>query len=117
MRELAAASAKSAFLIALFSLAANVAQAGSSAGTVTVLRAHTSAPNIVTFVAGANATRPACSSQGNEWALSLTTEGGRAMYAMLLMAMASGRTITVSGTGACTSWPDRETPGYISVEP
>ena len=107
----------SGMLAALSMLVADAAYAGSSTGLVGVLRAHTNAPNIITFSAGTNVGKPACSVIGDEWALSLSTDGGRAMYSLLLMAKAAGLTVTVIGTSACSAWADRETPGYIEIAP
>jgi hypothetical protein len=102
-------------LPASIAVLADVAQAGTSSGPVTELKAISSTtPNIVVFVAGSHAGKPGCSTVADEWALSLATEGGRAQYALLLAASAMGRTVTVMGTGSCT-WPDREAPSYITL--
>jgi hypothetical protein len=87
-------------------------QAGNSNGPVTKIYAH--ANDIVIFAAGTHNEQPACS--GNEWALSLTTPTGKAMYALLLLAYAQGKPVSVVGTSACTAWPDRETPVYITLD-
>lgn len=90
---------------------ANVAFAGNSNGQVTHVMAHAS--EIIIFEAGSHTGKPACSTSGEGWALSLSTNSGRAMYALILMARAQGKTINVLGTGNCSAWGDRETPVYI----
>ena len=90
---------------------ANSAGAGTSGGLVVKIYVHVQ--DIVIFQAGVHEGKPSCSRIGDEWAFSLTTPTGKAMYALLLMANAQGKTISVQGTGACTAWADRETPLYI----
>lgn len=89
------------------------AGAGTSGGVVTLLMAH--AHDIVIFSAGTHERKPSCSVINDEWALSLTTPTGKAMYAILLLAKAQGKTVSVQGTGVCTAWLDRETPMYIQI--
>jgi hypothetical protein len=91
-------------------LASN-ALAGASSGPVTALLVHE--PSVVMFEAGPHTAKPACSTVGNQWALSLNSPAGKAMYALLLMAQATGKQVAVQGSGGCTSWGDRETPTYL----
>jgi hypothetical protein len=103
------------FTLILFVLSlADQAMAGGSVGNVTMVMAHSG--NAVIFDAGVHTEKPACSIVGNQWAFTLTTEDGRAKYAMLLAAAAQNKKVTVYGTGLCSAWPDRETPLYISIE-
>lgn len=88
------------------------AQAGSANGKVKRLMAHVH--NVVFFdLDGESTGRPACSTQSTQWALSLTTNTGKAMYALLLSAHAQGKAVGVQGTGACGAWGDREEPLFI----
>jgi hypothetical protein len=96
-----------------FAALAGSANAGSSTGTVTQIMVVTG--DVVTFSAGVHQGKPACSTAADDWALSLTTASGKAMYALLLSAQSQGKPITVLGTQACTAWPDRETPQYIHL--
>ncbi len=97
-----------------------IAAAGNSSGAITRLYVHS--PNstygatngVVMFSAGSIVGTP-CSSQ-TEWAFSLSTETGKAMYAALLNAADKKRPVKVVGTGNCTAWSDRETPYYIYID-
>lgn len=100
--------------VALVAAFVEPAVAGGSSGTVTMVMAH--AGNIVMFDAGVHTEKPACSVVGNQWALSLSTDDGKAKYAMLLAAAAQNKKVSVYGTGLCSAWPDRETPLYVSIE-
>lgn len=97
--------------IALLSCA--TATAGGGTGKVVMLMAHSN--DVAIFALdGAHGDKPACSS--DQWALSLATQGGRAMYALLMGAQAQGKPVVVFGTGACGAWGDREAPSYIYMQ-
>ena len=84
--------------------------AGGSVGTVNLLlpiSANTEGVVFLTTSPSTHTNKPLCSSQGDEWALSLAN-GGKAIYAMLLSAQAQGLKIQVYGTGNCNVWGDRE---------
>ena len=109
---------KATFLTSLLTLAlSSVAVAGHSEGKVTMLMAHVG--DLVMFRAGVHHNKPACSTVGDEWVISLKTETGRAMYSLLLSAQAQGKSVSVIGpeNGAqpqsCPAWPDRESPIYV----
>lgn len=101
----------------IFSLLANItpfnSMAGSAAGRVTQVMVHI---NDVVFFSldGEHVNRPACSA--SPWSISLTTNTGRAMYALLLSAQAQNQRVTVSGTGDCSAWGDRETAHHIWID-
>ena len=88
---------------------------GSATGTVLLLQPHN--PDVVIFNVGTHGNKPACSSVGDQWALSLSSSAGRAMYALLLAASMQGQTVHVQGTGLCDAWPDRESPRWLVVNP
>ena len=73
--------------------------------------------DVVFFTAGSHTGKPTCSTIGDEWAFSLTTPGGRGMYALLLTAQLRGLPVTVNGSGSCPAWGDREAPLSISMFP
>ena len=103
-----------ASLVAATCFTSGVAYAGSSAGTVGGIMPHVG--DIVIFTAGTHQSKPTCSaSAGDDWALSLSTQTGKAMYAALLLAKAQGKTVTVVGDNVCSAWADREAPRYILV--
>ncbi|MGI9573802.1 hypothetical protein ACRYJU_06905 [Alloalcanivorax xenomutans] len=98
------------------------AVAGTAAGYITGLMAHSggedSGPGVFMFTLdGDRNNAPSCSTEngGKDWAMSLESEAGRAMYALVLSAHAQGKRIYVTGTGHCNSWGDREQPEWISV--
>lgn len=104
-------------LAALAFVASGKAIAGHSEGKVTMLMAHVG--DLVMFRAGAHHNKPTCSTVGDEWAISLKSETGKAMYSLLLSAQAQGKSVTVIGPPngtqpeSCPAWPDRESPVYV----
>ncbi len=84
-----------------------------SEGQVLSILVHTG--DAVMFSAGErkNNNKMACSKVENDWAFSLKTPTGKAMYALILSAQAQGRKISVVGTCDCSAWVDRETAYYI----
>lgn len=103
--------ALTALLPLMFSLPS--AWAGNSVGKVAELMIHQG--DVVIFTAGPHVSKPACSTSGDGWALSLANETGKAMYALLLSAQARGQLVSVNGTGSCSAWADREAPRYLYV--
>jgi hypothetical protein len=91
----------------------NLANAGSSNGLVTEIMAH--AGDVSMFSAGAHQGKPACSTQADQWALSLATSTGKAQYALLLYAQARGKALSVVGTNTCSAMADRESPLFIHL--
>lgn len=101
--------------IALFAVfTAGSANAGSSTGLVTALKVHTG--DVVMFAAGSIGQRAACGVAGDEWAISLNTPTGKAIYALLLSANAQGKQVLVTGSNACNAWSDRETPYWVQLQ-
>lgn len=99
-------------LLVLFS---QFVQAGSSpGGQVEFILVHSG--DVVMFSVGEHINKPECSTVGNEWALSLTTEKGRAMYAMLMASAAQRLPVSVMGENACNAWGDRESPYYMVID-
>ncbi|MBI3560770.1 MAG: hypothetical protein HY080_03545 [Gammaproteobacteria bacterium] len=101
-------------MIILTSIIAPVLASGST-GTVDAMTAHTG--DAILFSAGTHTGKPTCSTAGEEWAITLSTSAGKAMYALLLSAQAQGKTVTVVGAGSCSVWPDRETVLRVSIGP
>jgi hypothetical protein len=92
------------------------ASAGEGSGRITQIMPGAT-NGAVLFTTEIHSNKPACSTQGNEWALSVNTEGGRAMYAALLQAAATGQRIWVTGKNDCSVWGDREAPLWIIIRP
>lgn len=102
----------SLFLVSL--CLSSVLYAGEShGGKVVSLMVHQG--DVVIFDVGQHSNRPDCSVIGNQWALSLQTDTGKSMYALLLSAAAQGQVVYVKGTGTCNAWGDRESPSYMWV--
>jgi hypothetical protein len=78
-----------------------------------MLMAHSG--DVVIFAAGPHSNKPACNTAGDDWAISIVTASGMAMYALLLSAQKQGKPVTIVGSGACSAWADREAPLYIYV--
>ena len=97
----------------IFLQASSLVFAGSGTGKVT--RIGVRQPDVVIFTTETHINMPACSTVGNDWALSLNTENGKAMYAFLLSVVAQGKSVSVTGTNECQAWADRETPLYITA--
>ncbi|MCX7111092.1 MAG: hypothetical protein NTX45_13395 [Proteobacteria bacterium] len=97
--------------IALLAIAPNLANAGSSQGLIKGVLAG-DAPQVF-FSAGVHQNKPACSTQGDDWAISTATQGGKTTQAVLLTAYALKKPIHVEGKGVCDVWGDRETVNYL----
>lgn len=96
---------------AALSTFAGAAFAGNSSGTPAgVLAAQN---GIVIFSAGTKAGGPVCASIPNDWAVNTTTPDGKAIYALLLTAISTGRNVAVTGTNNCDAWGDRETAAQL----
>ena len=57
---------------------------------------------------------PPCATIPAEWAFTLDTAAGKAMFNAILHAQAVGATVTIQGDGSCAAWPDRERPLFIT---
>jgi len=99
---------------ALF-IAANLVYAGEGSGKITVIYTHigTGTTGAVFFNVENHTNKPACSS--NEWAFTIDTDVGKAMYSLLLTAAAQNKSVVVQGTGDCAAWGDRERPQFIAL--
>jgi hypothetical protein len=103
-------------LVASCLMAASLfAHAGNSEGPVSDY--IMSAQGKLFFIAGAQVSRPSCSTMG-AWAVDLAgtnAAGGRGILAVIIAAKAAGKSIKVFGTGTCDVWGDRETVSYVQV--
>ncbi|MEJ2415944.1 MAG: hypothetical protein P8Y45_03215, partial [Exilibacterium sp.] len=89
-----------------------VANAGTGSGKILQITAHSSGDGagVVMFKTENNQDKAACSTTdgGSQWAISLSNNQGKAMYALLLSAQAQQKSINVKGAGECSAWPARE---------
>jgi hypothetical protein len=106
-----------AAIASLVLAAASAAHAGGTqTGTVlmhhTTYAANASSAGIAMFVlvgGGAKVDKPACNTYQERWAFNNASPAARYHHAVLLAAVASGKTVTVWGTGLCDVWSDSET--------
>jgi hypothetical protein len=67
-------------------------------------------------VTGPRSAKPDCAQNHNYFMIKDENSAtGKRLYAMLLAAQLTGKTVTVSGTGACTRWPDGEDIGVVRL--
>ena len=93
------------------------ANSGDGAGKVTRIYAHDKddGKGVIMFNVESH-TNPPEECPGHEWAFDLSTELGKAMYALLLSAAAQGKSVIVKGAGDCAAWGDRERPYWIRID-
>ena len=73
------------------------AAAGDGSGTVQI--AHVYPPSLVFFYTSQRTNGAACANGIKRWVLDVSTNEGRAKYALLLSAQLAGKPVIVSGTG------------------
>ncbi len=101
--------------------ASSVSYAGNQVGTIQKLfisGRDYPAPNqnpTHVFVTGNYNAKPDCASSGY-WALNSDTQQGRAILSLLLTANATGKSISLLGTGDCSLRPDMETLFQVGIE-
>lgn len=89
-------------------IASPPAAAGSETGQITALRTRSS-DNLVFFnLNGTLTAKPACARHAYWMIKDENSATGKRQFAMLMSAMMAGKTVSVSGTGACTRWGDGE---------
>ncbi|SHG52782.1 hypothetical protein [Massilia sp. CF038] len=90
--------------------------AGFQVGTVKSVTVRDS-DGLVFFVLNGTARegRPTCAGQTYWMIKNETTLAGKQLYAQVLAAQLSGKTLTVEGAGTCTRWPDGEDVRSISL--
>ena len=108
------------FALSIATLFSIPALAGTGSGTVTKIYTHVG--DVVLFSTQSHVhdeSRNACiAEQGanTEWAITLTTETGKAMYAQLLAAATQKKPVVVVGANDCNDFPGRERPSYVVVD-
>lgn len=102
-------------LLAIF-LFSPTAHSGDGSGKITRIYAHITGPDtgVIMFSVEYHTNPPACSNP--EWAFSIDTEVGKAMYSMLLTAAAQNKPVVVHGANDCAAWGDRERPQFIHLD-
>ncbi|KDM92375.1 hypothetical protein [Photobacterium galatheae] len=94
----------------------SAAYAGYVKGTVTRLIVRDDGLHYV-HIDGQMKDRPACAQNHTYWMIKDENSAyGKSQYSMLLAAKASGKVVTVAGTGTCTRWKDGEDIEYVSMD-
>jgi len=90
-------------------LAAPLAHAQSSQdGTVLQIRVRATDGLVYVYINGPRTTAPGCATDTFFSVANETSVSGRQQLAMLTMAQAAGKRVTIYGTGACARWPSAE---------
>jgi hypothetical protein len=97
-------------------LCASVSAASSVTGKVAEVHVRTSDGLHWVIMAVPPQGRPACATTFPYYMIKDEhSDAGKAQFAMILSAYMAGKTITVSGEGACTRWYDGEDIGHVSL--
>ena len=91
------------------------ATAGTVTGTIQWVIARSTDGLTYAMINGTSSGKPACATQGYWVIEDENSEAGKKQYAMLLLAQATGATITVVGNNTCTRWSDAEDIEYIEL--
>ncbi|MBT8133355.1 MAG: hypothetical protein KJO03_02535 [Gammaproteobacteria bacterium] len=108
-------------LIFFLLIVSTVSYAGSQVGTIEKLYISGRdypAPNqnpTHVYIAGRYDAKPDCAVSGY-WALNSETQQGRAILSLLITAQATGKTVSLLGTGDCRLRPDMETLFQVGIE-
>lgn len=102
-------------IVATASLVATfTASAGDGSGAITKLTAY---GTVVLFSVTDHSAKSACSQDGS-FVINASTQDGKVIYAALLTAVASGRSISVFSANTCPSWwANAETPNSVTINP
>lgn len=85
------------------------------AGIVSRIHVRASDGLVYFYVDGPRSQAPACATQPY-WIISNeTSNAGKQQLALLMMAEAAGKPVTVSGTGDCARWSDGESVAEVAV--
>jgi predicted regulator of Ras-like GTPase activity (Roadblock/LC7/MglB family) len=96
-----------AALAALLGTAPAHAQS-SQDGTVYQIRVRATDGLVYVYLVGPRTTAPGCATDTFFSVANETSVAGRQQLAMLTMAQAAGKRVTIYGTGACARWPSAE---------
>jgi hypothetical protein len=105
-----------AIAVALALVASSTASAQSNQdGNVAQLRVRATDGLVYAYLDGPRTTAPSCATQPF-WAIANESSiAGRQQIALLTMAQASGKRVTIYGTGSCGRWPDAENIAEVVV--
>jgi hypothetical protein len=116
-RSLRTSLAKVPLVAGIIAFAANTgAQASSSGSGYVTTIIYSGSGFAFVYQNGSRTARPACS-VNDRWVIPITTAAGQSMLAGMMTAYATGKVITVNGTGACSEYADTESISYFSSTP
>jgi len=87
---------------------------GEQTGQITLLLTRASDGLVYFYMSEAPTGRPACATQPYWMIKDENSAAGKRQLAVLLMARATGKVITVIGSNTCSRWSDGEDVGTIS---
>ena len=99
----------------LITLLCSVSHAGEQTGVVQAIITRSSDGLIHIYMSGTHTNRPPCATSTYWMIKDENSNTGKQQLAMLLLARATGQTISVSGTDSCTRWGDGEDLDAISL--
>ena len=94
--------------LAVLSVIAPAAFAGSVIGTVADVQVRASDGLTYVTINGTASGKPACATHDYWIILNENSAAGSRQFAQLLAAKASGQSVTITGANTCTRWPDGE---------
>src|SRR5262245_33366234 len=92
-------------LASLCTVAATSAIAGTQQGVVQDVYVRDSDGVVLVDISGTATLHPACALRSYWIVPNESSESGKRLYAMLLAAQLSGRTVKIKGKDTCTRWP------------
>ncbi len=104
--------------VALVSLIATAgAQAGEGTGTVDTLVVRDTDGLTYVQLSTPPTNRPSCAAGTTYWMIpSENSEAGKKLYALLLAAHVSGKTVIIAGKNTCARWGDGEDIQYVLMQ-
>jgi hypothetical protein len=92
------------------------AHAGTQTGTVTQVNVRSTDGLVYVYLSGTASGRVTCASATAYWIIKdETSTSGKQQIAELMLASATGKTVTITGTNSCQRWLDGEDIGLVSV--
>jgi hypothetical protein len=92
------------------------AQAGTVTGPIENLIVRDSDGLVYVYISGPVAGRPSCAAGTSYWMVpNETSDSGKRLYAALLAARMSGRSVQITGKNTCTRWGDGEDINYVQL--
>jgi hypothetical protein len=92
------------------------AHAGSQTGTVTQISVRNTDGLVYVYLSGTASSRATCAGATVYWMIKdENSNAGKQELAQLMLASATGKTVTITGMNQCVRWIDGEDIGAVSV--